>query len=70
MDRISVDSSNLASVGYELETNTLEIEFKKSGIYQYFNVPEQVYNELMTAGSHGQYFSYQIKPHYSYQKVG
>ena len=28
MNRISVNSSNLDSVGYESSTNTLEIEFK------------------------------------------
>ncbi|TEB04552.1 hypothetical protein Psch_03312 [Pelotomaculum schinkii] len=70
MIRIPVESSNLASVGYESETLTLEIEFIKSGIYQYFGVPEEVYNELMNAGSKGSYCNQYIKKAgYSYMKV-
>ena len=67
MKRQHVLSSNLKSVGYE--SNTLEIEFKKSGIYQYYRVPKIVYNNLMTAPSLGKYFNYNIKDKYSYQKV-
>jgi hypothetical protein len=40
MDRVSVTSSDLVSVGYDITTNTLEIEFKENRIYQYYNVPE------------------------------
>lgn len=70
MERIDVVSSNLASVGYDSYSMTLEIEFKKSGVYQYFKVPENVYEELMDADSHGEYFDANIKKAgYSYKKV-
>lgn len=39
MDRETVQSSNIASVGYDLSSSTLEIEFKSGGIYQYSGVP-------------------------------
>ena len=61
MKRLSVDSSNLSSVGYDVNSNTLEIEFNSGGIYQYFNVPESIYKGLMNASSHGQYFDTYIK---------
>jgi len=71
MERAPVESSNLASVGYEIETSTLEIEFKKSGIYQYFGVPQEIHEGLMAAGSKGQYFDQHIKKTgYPYTKVG
>ena len=70
MKRQAVESSNLASVGYDTKSNTLEIAFIHGGVYQYFNVPESVYDELMNASSHGQYFDRNIKKAgYSYQKV-
>lgn len=46
-----------------------EIEFLNGGIYQYFDVPDYVYDELMTAGSHGQYLAQNIKGVYRYSKI-
>ena len=70
MERIPVQSSNLASVGYDPSTQTLEIEFNSGGIYQYYGVPEFVNDSLMSAASKGSYFSQNIKNAYSYAKVG
>lgn len=70
MTRNSVQSSNLSSVGYDSENQILEIEFKKSGIYQYYRVPLNVYNGLMTASSHGEYFNAYIKGVYDFKKIG
>ena len=70
MKRDYVNSSNLASVGYDASSNTLEVEFNHGGIYQYYNVPESIYNGLMNASSHGKYFDAYIKKvGYSYSKV-
>ena len=70
MERLSVESSNLASVGYDAENEILEIEFNHGGIYQYFDVLENVYEELMSASSHGQYFDRNIKKAgYEFQKM-
>jgi len=69
MERQSVQSSNIASIGYDEESSTLEIEFLNGGIYQYFDVPINVYQELMSAGSHGQYLAQQIKGRFRYAKI-
>lgn len=61
MVRTAVTSSNLASVGYDPRGRVLEIEFLNGSIYQYFNVPADVYQSLMSAGSHGRYFDAYIK---------
>ena len=66
MERKYVNSSNLAQVGYDFESNTLEIEFHSGGVYQYFDVPEVVYTGLMNASSHGKYFHRNIKNNYHY----
>lgn len=61
VQRISVVSSNLASVGYELHSRTLEVQFKNGGIYRYSGVPESVYRGLMNASSKGGYLDAFVK---------
>lgn len=67
MERQSVRSSNLASIGYDETNEILEIEFLNGGIYQYTKVPFDVYEELMIARSHGTYFSANIRNNTSYK---
>ncbi|MDD2537618.1 MAG: KTSC domain-containing protein [Candidatus Absconditabacteria bacterium] len=69
MERQSVSSSNINSIGYDEETQILEIEFNHGGIYQYFGVSESEYNGIMNAGSIGTYFHDNIKDKYNYSKV-
>jgi KTSC domain len=70
MIRTPVLSSNLASVGYDPATQTLEIEFLHGDVYQYSDVPSLVYDGLMAADSHGSYFDRHIKKAgYDYQKI-
>ena len=69
MERISVSSSNIASIGYDESSSTLEIEFLNSSIYQYFDVPQHIYKGLMQADSHGQFLAQNIKGVYRYSKV-
>lgn len=61
MNRIPVTSSNLASIGYDEGTQTLEIEFRSGAIYQYFGVSSDVHAALMAASSHGSYFAANIR---------
>ncbi|MFA5188286.1 MAG: KTSC domain-containing protein [Patescibacteria group bacterium] len=69
MQRQSVNSTDLKSVGYEPQTNILEIEFKKGSIYQYSEVPDYIYTGLIGAASHGKYFNAHIKKHFSFRKI-
>ena len=69
MERIQVESSNIASIGYDEKSNTLEIEFHNSAIYQYFDVPIMVYQGLKEASSKGIYLAQNIKGYYRFVKV-
>lgn len=69
MEREPVISSNIASIGYEPESETLEVEFKTSGIYQYFNVPAFMHERLMAADSVGKFFNAEIKEAYPCGKM-
>jgi hypothetical protein len=69
MNRTPISSSNLASVGYDSKTCTLEVEFSNGSLYQYFDVPAQVYDALLSASSPGSFLNQQIKGAYRYAKV-
>ena len=69
MNRMPVSSSNISSVGFDADTLTLEIEFTNGNIYQYFDVPSTVYEELLQADSKGQFLSTQIKGVYRYARL-
>ena len=69
MKRENVSSSNLASVGYDAENQILEIEFNHGGVYQYYDVPQDEYDSLMSASSHGSYFYHNIRDNYEYFKL-
>ena len=70
MQRTPVSSSNCASVGYDAATSTLEVEFKRGGIYQYFDVPASEHAALLTAPSVGGYLDARIKKAgYRYRKL-
>jgi tyrosyl-tRNA synthetase len=68
--REKVDSDSLASLGYNPETQTLEVEFNHGGVYRYYNVPAHEYEELKKADSLGIYFNDNIKAGaYSYVRI-
>jgi hypothetical protein len=69
MNRTPVSSSNLKSVGYNQSTNTLEIEFHGGRVYQYYNVPKDIYQGLLSASSHGNYHHRRIKGSYRYTRI-
>lgn len=70
MERYSVASSNISSFGYDAGTETLEVEFLSGAIYQYYNVPQNMYDQLMQAGSKGRFLNTYIKNAYPYSRVG
>jgi hypothetical protein len=69
IDRRGVTSTTISTIGYDREAQTLEIEFTKGGIYQYFDVPESEYEALMAASSAGGYLAKNIRPRYRYARV-
>jgi hypothetical protein len=70
MQRQPISSSNLKTVGYDANTQTLEIEFHQGGVYQYDDVPENVYRGLLEAESAGTYFYREIRDNYPTTHLG
>ena len=69
IQRQPVTSSDIASVGYDTSTQTLEIEFHATGTYRYFSVPQEVFDSLRTTPSPGKFFLQNIKTKFAWEKV-
>ena len=69
MQRQPVSSSNIASIGYDERTQTLEVEFLDDSVYQYFNLPTNIYEALMAAPSHGVFLNANIKDQFAYERL-
>ncbi|CAB3817541.1 KTSC domain-containing protein [Achromobacter piechaudii] len=70
MNREPVASSTIVAIGYDEPSQTLEVEFNTGAVYQYYNVSQALFEQLMQAGSKGQFLAYQIKSAYPYSRVG
>ena len=71
MKRTPVVSTNVVSIGYDVSTKVLEVEFIgwPRYIYQYLNVPVQEYQAFMAAKSKGAYVANHLTERYHYVKV-
>lgn len=69
MNRQYVQSSNIASVGYDSQAAILEIEFNGGSVYQYYGVPVAIYQGLMSAASHGKFFHACVRDAYRYVRI-
>ena len=70
MEMIPVSSTDLASIGYDIDTATLRVEFLKGGYYEYYAVPNEIFEGLLSASSKGKYFNEFIKKGgYSFAKL-
>ena len=62
MEWQQVESSWLERVGYDRETGTLGVQMQNSSdVYEYRNVPEELFRELLAAESKGGYFATKIQ---------
>lgn len=69
MNRESVTSTNIDEIGYDNDRRILEILFRNGSTYQYFDVPSQIFEELRSSSSLGQYINSNIKGHFRYSRI-
>lgn len=62
------ESSNLAGFDYVKERQVLVVEFKNGGRYNYYDVPEVLYDQMKAASSKGQFLAQNIKGKYRYAR--
>jgi KTSC domain len=64
-----LDSSSVKAAGYDRSRHTLRLSYVGGATYDYLDVPEDVFHELLDASSKGQFVNWNVKPHYDYQRV-
>lgn len=64
MKRERLDSSSLASAGYDPSRRVMEVEFLNGGVYEYAGLPEEVYRDFLAADSKGAFLNRVIKGTY------
>lgn len=64
-----VVSSNITSIGYDKDTQTLEVQFNGGSVYQYEGVPKDIFLLFKKTKSMGRFFSVFIKGKYNFVQV-
>jgi len=62
-------SSVIAGLSYNAPASTLRVVFVSGRVYEYRNVPGEVYREMKRAGSKGTYLNRYIKGNYNFKKI-
>lgn len=57
----SPESSSITRSHYDDVNQVLLVEFKDGGVYQYFEIPQSVLQQMRTAPSKGQFLAQNIK---------
>ena len=65
----AVESTTLATVGYDENLKRLQLEFCSRAVYLYFGVPAAVYEALLSAPSKGRYFNGIIRGRCPYRQI-
>lgn len=69
IDMKNLTSSQIKSVGYDIDLGDMYVEFHNGKVYKYVDVPEWTYNAFLRAESPGRFFHAEIKNHFDYENV-
>jgi hypothetical protein len=69
MTRVLVDSTSVISVSYCSIRTLLDVEFRDGTRYQFFAVPEERFQDFVSADSKGSFFNRQIRNHFPFQRI-
>jgi len=66
---VDIKSSNLKSAKYDTENKNLEITFNNGSVYEYIDVPWNIFTRLRMSESQGKFFNSDISKKYEYKKI-
>jgi len=69
MKPIVVESTTLATVAYDADRRLLQLGFRDQAVYQYFDVPTDVHEDLLRSASKGRYFNRVIRGRFVHAQV-
>jgi hypothetical protein len=62
-------STVVSAINYNADTATLRITYVSGKVYDYLQVPENIYQEMKNSGSKGAYLNRNIKGKYPFRKA-
>jgi hypothetical protein len=69
MQRQYIDSPEITSAGYDVETSVMEIAFTNGTVFQYLDVPAEIYEGLMRSATPGKFFAQSIKNKFKFFQI-
>jgi hypothetical protein len=66
---VIINSSNLKAASYDTSTKVLTTTFNNGSIYEYYDVPWELFTKFRTAESQGKHFNTNISRNYKYKKL-
>jgi len=69
IERKPVKSHTILTMGFDKLTKTLQVEFRNKAVYDYYDVPEFLYERSLTKNSINTYLNKAVYNKYKYKKV-
>lgn len=63
------ESTCVANIQYDPETQDMTVDFVKRGTYIYHDVPLDTYTDFELSASQGKYFNFYIRDQFSFERV-
>lgn len=64
-----VQSTNIKGIGFAESKLILQVQFNNGTVYQFYEVPEIIYNQFNAAQSKGRFFQMHVKDLYKFKKM-
>jgi hypothetical protein len=64
-----IESSNMVKTEYNVETESMIVEFKNGNRYEYEKVPHNIYTRFRMTQSQGKFFKTDIEKVYKFKKI-
>ena len=64
-----IQSTNIKKTEYDTESKKLLVTFNNGALYEYDEVPHNIYAQFRLSDSQGKFFNTQISKNYKYKKL-
>lgn len=66
---VKVNSSTISEIGYDTQRSVMTVKFKTGAIYEYLEVPHEIYDFVINSESVGKALNAEVKGIYEYQQL-
>lgn len=64
-----IKSTNLKKSEYDTETKKMIVTFNSGSVYEYYEIPHQMYTQFRMSESQGKFFNSKIAKTFKYKKI-